>query len=102
MTSDLATTNVLLGIMAAVSVLEVLAITGLFVGGFLLYRRLMRTIGDIESKHVAPASVRINAILDDVRSVTSVVRGAAVRDDGAVRSGLGWLLRRFRSGGRAA
>jgi hypothetical protein len=102
MTPDLATTNMLLGIMAAVSVLEVLAIAGLFAGGVLLYRRLMRTIADIESKHVAPASVRINAILDDVRSVTSVVKGAAARDDGQARSGFGWVLRRFRSGGRAA
>ena len=97
MASDLATTNMLLGIMAAVGVLEVLAIAGLFVGGVLLYRRLMRTIADIESKHVAPASIRINAILDDVKAVTSVVSGATYSTNSAVRSGLAWLVRRFRS-----
>ena len=36
MEPNLATTNVLLGIMAAVSVLEALAVTGLFVAGFLV------------------------------------------------------------------
>jgi pyrimidine operon attenuation protein/uracil phosphoribosyltransferase len=102
MTSDLATTNMLLGIMAAVSLLEALMLVGLFAGGFVLYRRLMRTVADLESKHVAPASARINAILDDVRDVTSVVRGAADSTDSAVRAGLAWLVRRFGSVRRAA
>jgi len=95
MTSDLATTNMLLGIMAAVSVLEVLVLPAMFAGGFVLYRRLMRTVTELEARHVAPASARINAILDDVRDVTSVVRGAADSTDSAVRAGLAWLLGRF-------
>ena len=97
MTSDLATTNLLLGIMAAVSLLEALMLVGLFACGFVLYRRLMRTIADLESKHVAPASARINAILDDVKTVTSVVSDAAYSTNSAVHSGLDWLFRRFRS-----
>lgn len=102
MAPDLTTTNLLLGIMAAVSVLEVLVLVGLFAGGLVLYRRLLRTIADIEAKHVAPASARINAILDDVKGVTSVVGGAVDSADGAARAGLAWLLRRFRSVRRAA
>jgi pyrimidine operon attenuation protein/uracil phosphoribosyltransferase len=97
MTSDLATTNLLLGIMAAVSLLEALMLVGLFAGVFVLYRRLMRTVADLESKHVAPASARINAILDDVKTVTSVVSDAAYSTNSAVHSGLDWLFRRFRS-----
>jgi pyrimidine operon attenuation protein/uracil phosphoribosyltransferase len=87
---------VLLGIMAAVSMLEALVLAGLFAGGLVLYRRLVRTVADLEAKHVAPASAHINAILDDVKDVTSVVRGAADGADGAVRSGFAWLRRRLR------
>jgi hypothetical protein len=72
-------------------------LVGLFAGGFVLYRRLMRTVADLESKHVAPASARINAILDDVKTVTSVVSDAAYGTNSAVHSGLDWLFRRFRS-----
>ena len=39
---DLHMTNVLLGIMAAVSVLEALVLIGAGVGGFLAYRRVMQ------------------------------------------------------------
>ena len=54
----IATTNVLLGIMAAVSVLEALAVVALFVGGFLLYRRMIGVISRIEERHVAPSVAR--------------------------------------------
>ncbi|MBI4888041.1 MAG: hypothetical protein HY824_13180, partial [Acidobacteria bacterium] len=64
MTPDLATTNTLLGIMAAVSVLEALALIGLTVGAWLLYRRAMRTLAGIET--------RTSAVLDDIRRVTSL------------------------------
>jgi hypothetical protein len=37
---DLGTTNLLLGIMAVVSVLEALLLIGMGVGGFMLYRRV--------------------------------------------------------------
>ena len=102
MTPDLATTNAFLGIMAAVSAVEALVLVALFAGGIVLYRRLMRTVVDIEAKHVAPASARLNAILDDLKGVTWVMRGAADGADSAVRSGLAWFLRRFRSDRRDA
>jgi hypothetical protein len=74
MQPDLQTTNLLLAVMAAVSVLEALAVIGLFVAGFLLYRRVLNVIGGIEDRQVAPAAARINAILDDVRGLTSTVK----------------------------
>lgn len=102
MPMDLTTTNVLLGIMAAVSVLEALAIAGLLLGGFVVYRRLGRVISGIEERHVAPAAARVNAILDDVKGVTSVVKEAASGVDAGLRRSLAWLVGQFRSRGKAA
>lgn len=84
MAPDLTTTNVLLGIMAAVSLLEALAVIGLFVAGFLIYRRVMQVVGGIEERQVAPAAARVNAILDDVKGVTATVRQGTSHIDGLV------------------
>ena len=81
MTVDLTTTNALLGILATVSVLEALAVIGLFAGGLILFRRLMRLIAGIELRQVAPAAAKVNEILDDVKTVTGVAKNAAERAD---------------------
>jgi hypothetical protein len=91
MTPDLTTTNVLLGIMAAVSLLEAMAVIGLFVAGFLIYRRVMQVVGGIEERQVAAAVARLNAILDDVKGVTSTVRQGTGHLDGFVD----WILDRI-------
>ena len=96
MTPDLATTNALLAIMAAVSVLEGLALVGLFIGGYFLYRRVTQAAVRIEERQIAPVAARVNAILDDVKGVTSVVKLAAGGADAGVRWGLAWLLRQIR------
>ena len=90
MNPDLATTNLLLGIMAVVSLLEGLVIIGLFAGGVMLYRRMGHAIARIEGNHIAPASTRVNGILDDVKAVTTIVRLAIEGVDVGARSGLGW------------
>jgi len=87
MQPNLATTNVLLGIMAAVSVLEALAVIGVFLGAFLLYRRVVRVISGIEARQVAPAAARVNAILDDIKDVTSTVK------EGTAHAG--WVVSRI-------
>ena len=74
MEAQLGTTNLLLGIMAAVSLLEAAAVIGLFLGGFLLYRRFSKVIEGIEERQVAPAAARLNAILDDIKDATSTVK----------------------------
>ena len=79
MQASLATTNVLLGILAVVSLLEALAIIGFFLGAFLVYRRIVRVIGGIEERQVAPTAARVNAILDDIKVVTSTVKEEAGR-----------------------
>ena len=88
MAPDLTTTNVLLGIMAAVSLLEALAVVGIFLAGFLIFRRVMQLLGRIEERQVAPAVARVNAILDDVKGVTSTVSQETKRLDRL----LDWLV----------
>jgi hypothetical protein len=86
MTGNLATTNVLLGIMAAVSVLEALLVIGLGIAGVVVYRRVMDLVNGLETRQVAPAMARVNAILDDVKGVTAKVREETERVDQAIRT----------------
>jgi sensor histidine kinase regulating citrate/malate metabolism len=98
---DLTTTNVLLGIMAAVSLLEAAAVIALLGGAFVLSRRLVNAITGLEQRQIAPVVTRVNAILDDVKAVSGVTRTAADNVDGGVRTGLAWLLRFLRSSARS-
>ena len=89
----LGTTNVILGIMAAVSVLEALVIIGIGVVGFMVYKKVMVLVEQgmtllhgIEARQVAPAMSRVNAILDDVKGVTATVKSEAERVDNAIHS----------------
>ena len=84
MAGELGTTNLMLGIMAAVSVLEALAIIGLGIGGYLVYRRVMDLVEGLETRQVAPAMARVNAILDDVKGVTEKVKEETERVDQAI------------------
>jgi len=85
MTPDLHTTNLLLGIMAGVSVLEALVIIGVGIAGFMAYRQVMALVEKvtgiaqgIEARQVAPVMLRVNAILDDVKDVTAQDNSGAV------------------------
>jgi len=84
MAAELGTTNLLLGIMAAVSVLEALAIIGLGIAGFMVYRRVMELVNGLEARQIAPAMGRVNAILDDVKVVTAKVKEETERVDHAI------------------
>ena len=86
MSGELGTTNLLLGIMAAASVLEALVIISMGVAGFMAYRKVMVLVDGIEARHVAPAMARINAILDDVKTVTAKVKEETERVDHAIHT----------------
>jgi hypothetical protein len=86
MTGNLGTTNIILGIIAAVSVLEALLVIGVGVAGYLIYRRVMDLVNGIEERQVAPAMARVNAILDDVKVVSAKVKDEAERVDQAIRT----------------
>jgi hypothetical protein len=81
---DLHTTNVLLAIMAAVSVLEALVLIGVGVGGFLAYRRVMQLVTDLETRQVEPLRQKVEAILADVKAVTTRVTQQTERVDQAI------------------
>ena len=89
MSGELGTTNLLLGIMAVVSVFEALAIIGMGVAGFTVYRKVMELVAGLETRQVAPAMIRVNAILDDVRDVTAKVRQETERVDHAIHTTIG-------------
>ena len=82
--ADLHTTNVLLGIMAAVSVLEALLLIGAGAAGFLAYRKAMQLIEDLERRQVAPLRQKVDAILADVQTITARVSQQTERVDHAI------------------
>jgi hypothetical protein len=86
MTGELGTTNLLLGIMAAVSVIEALALIGIGIAGFMVYRRVMTLVEGLEQRQVGPAMARVNSILDDVKGVTARVKEETDRVDQAIRT----------------
>ncbi|HEY3884721.1 MAG TPA: hypothetical protein VGL62_05910 [Vicinamibacterales bacterium] len=81
---DLHTTNVLLGIIAGVSVLEAFALIGIGVAGFIAYARAMELISNLETRQIAPLREQVDAILADVKSVTARVSQQTERVDQAI------------------
>lgn len=86
MEAQLGTTNLLLGIMAAVSLFEAIALIGAGIAGWNLYHRVTTVLDELEQRHVAPVMSRVNVILDDVRGVTATVKDETHRVDRAIRS----------------
>ena len=86
MQTDLGTTNLLLGIMAVVSILEAIVVVGIGVAGWMMYRQVMELVDGLEQRHVVPLRARVDAILDDVKGVTGTVkdetRSGRTRDQG--------------------
>jgi len=89
MEGNLGTTNVLLGIMAAVSVLEALVFIGAGIAGFMIYRRVMQLVTDLEARQIAPLREKVEAILGDVKTVTARVSEQTERVDHAISGTMG-------------
>jgi len=86
MEEQLGTTNLFLGMIAVVSVLEALLVIGAGVALYLVYRRVTTLLGVLEERHVAPAMARVNTILDDFKDVSATVKAETERVDRAVRT----------------
>jgi hypothetical protein len=86
MQADLSTTNLMLGIMAVVSVLEALVVIGIGVAGWMMYRQVMELLNGLEQRHLVPLRARVDAILDDVKGVTEKVKEETERVDQAIRT----------------
>ena len=85
MQPDLGTTNLLLGIMAVVSVIEALVVVGMGVAGWIIYQRVTELVNGLEQRHIVPLRARVDAILDDVKGVTEKVKEETDRVDHAIR-----------------
>jgi hypothetical protein len=86
MEGNLGTTNVFLGIIAVVSILEALVVAGIGIGAYLAYKRVMELVNGLEARQVGPTMLRVNAILDDLKQVSARVRDETERVDQAIRS----------------
>jgi hypothetical protein len=84
MGGDLGTTNMWLAIMAIVSVLEALLLIGIGVAGFLMYRRVMQLVNDLETRQITPVREKVDAILLDVKAVTANVNQQTERVNHAI------------------
>lgn len=81
---DLGTINMWLAIMAIVSLLEALLLIGIGVGGFIVYRRVMQLVTDLESRQIAPLREKVEGILGDVKAVTARVNEQTERVNHAI------------------
>ena len=90
---NLDTTNLLLGIMAAVSVLQAIALLVGGVLGYRLYKQTLQTVHELEQRQVAPLVANVTAlmakvdgILVDVKDITARVTRQTERVDSAIDS----------------
>ena len=63
------TTNLLLAIMAAVSVLQAVVLIAAIIFGYRLYRQAMRTVQELEERQIAPLAARVNALMTNVDGI---------------------------------
>jgi hypothetical protein len=84
MNVNLETTNLLLGVMAAVSVIEALFLVGVAIAGLVAYKRLVNLVSEIEARHIAPTTARVNEVLGDLKTVSATVRDETARVDHAI------------------
>ena len=73
---NLGTTNIWLGILAVVSLLEFLMILAAGLFAYKMYKQAMTTIETVERVHIAPLRARVDGILDEVQVMTDKVRRA--------------------------
>jgi hypothetical protein len=81
---NLDTTNVLLGIMAAASVVQVLALIALVVVGNRAYQRIAHTLADLEARELAPLRQKADVILTNLQAITTRVSDKTERVDQAI------------------
>ena len=75
-----------LWIMSVVSVLEGLVLIGVAVGGFIVYRRVMQTITELETRQIEPLREKVEGILGDVHAITARVSHETQRVDDAIHT----------------
>jgi len=71
MVVDLTTTNILLGIMAVVSLIEGLALVAAGIMGMRMYRQVTEQIQAVEQRHLVPLTNHVLPLLDDAKKLTT-------------------------------
>ena len=74
--NDLTKTNVWLGILAVISVIEFLMIAAVGLLAYKAYKQMMTIVENVERMHIAPVRARVDAILDEVEVITGRVKHA--------------------------
>ena len=74
--NDLTMTNVWLGILAVVSLIEFLMIAAAGLFAYKAYKQVMTAVDTVERVHIAPLRARVDAILDEVEIITGKVKYA--------------------------
>jgi hypothetical protein len=74
--NDLTMTNVWLGILATVSLIQFLMIVAAGVFAYKAYKQAMTVMETVERVHIAPLRARVDALLDEVEVITGKVRHA--------------------------
>ncbi len=73
MPGSLDTTNTMLAIIAAVSVLQGLVLLGVGIGAWKLYRAATATLREIDERRVQPIAAKVDGLLDRAQQVTDRV-----------------------------
>ncbi|MBA3948807.1 MAG: hypothetical protein H0X44_02550 [Acidobacteria bacterium] len=89
MPGSLDTTNTMLAIIAAVSVLQALVLIGAGIVGFKLYRTATETLREIDERRVKPLAAKVDGILAQVHSVTDRVQQRAAKVEAAIDDTVG-------------
>jgi phage-related protein len=76
---NLNTTNLLLGIMAAVSVLQALLLVAVGIMAWKLYGQAMEAVRGIEQRQVAPLMTRVHGVMGTVDTILGDVKGITAR-----------------------
>jgi uncharacterized protein YoxC len=79
MPGSLDTTNTMLAIIAAVSVLQGLVLIGLGVAGWKIYKLATETLRQIDEKRVQPIAAKVNGLVDRAHQVTDRVHAITER-----------------------
>jgi len=74
--TDLTMTNVWLGVLAVISLIEFLMIAAAGLLAYKAYRQVMTVVDNVERVHIAPLRARVDAILDEVETITGKVKQA--------------------------
>ena len=84
MPGSLDTTNTMLAIIAAVSVLQALVLLGVGIAGFKLYKSATETLRELDEKRVKPLAAKVDGILVQVHAITDRVQRRAEKVEAAI------------------